>query len=201
MCLLVAVYEQENSYMHSDRCDLWQDPGICFLKSDFRVLCDVNAAGSLRPLADWGQSLCDFIWHWLCSLEPGLLEGGPVADIQYWPTLSWQGGQRFTHPGLFDRLVLQRGQLPPHYCSVYYSSVLTLTVSLFFPAHRAVGRQAQCYCSFPWVASRSRAYAVPLPQNSHGNSLHHTCHSAGTIPLCWECWLLQQPGKGEGQGG
>lgn len=69
-----------------------------------------------------------------------------------------------------------------------------------FAVNRQPGRQAQCHWTFPWVAGRSRAHSLSLAQDSHGNGFYYTCHPAGTIPLCRERRLLQQPGQGERSG-
>lgn len=66
-----------------------------------------------------------------------------------------------------------------------------------FPANRPTRGQAQCDQSFSWVAGRTWTYSFSLPQYSHGNSIYDTRHPAGTIPLCWQCRLLQQPWQGE----
>lgn len=71
-------------------------------------VCD--AAGSLWPLADWGEPLRHPVWHWLCSLEPGPLEGRPVAELPHRPALPRPRGQRRPHPGLPGGLVLQGGR-------------------------------------------------------------------------------------------
>lgn len=73
-----------------------------------RSLCWVS--GAFWPVADRGQSVRDPLWHRLGSLEPGPLEGRPVADLQHRPALPRPRGQWRAHPGLPDRLVLQRGQ-------------------------------------------------------------------------------------------
>lgn len=150
----------------------------------------------LREVADWGQPLCYSDRRWVHRLVSGHLEERAVGHQWHWCAVVWPWGQWRRAIRLPDSVAARRGQR----ASIrWWNSCLeknVLVQVLIIVAVCCAKRGAAHSGSFPWVVGRPGPSSVQTEAAACCHHLHHPRHTAGTLPVCWECGLLQQAFRG-----